>query len=96
MLWLTVTGPETWFEKFPIANGIRQSPIDIVTSEAQSDPKLKPLTLHYDPSTSLDILNSGHSFQVTFTDDKDQSSECKTSSFTNHKANTNVQDWMMY
>ncbi|XP_062847097.1 carbonic anhydrase 2-like isoform X2 [Trichomycterus rosablanca] len=66
-------GPEKWFEKFPIANGIRQSPIDIVTSEAQRDPELKRLTLHYDPSTSLDILNNGHSFQVTFTDDKDQS-----------------------
>ncbi|XP_060777341.1 carbonic anhydrase 2-like [Neoarius graeffei] len=64
-------GPHTWHEKFPIANGPRQSPIDIVTGEAQYDPELKPLTLHYDPSVSLDIINNGHSCQVTFADDED-------------------------
>ncbi|XP_053535749.1 carbonic anhydrase [Ictalurus punctatus] len=66
-------GPDTWHEKFPIANGPRQSPIDIVTGEARYDPELRPLTLRYDPSVSLDIINNGHSVQVTFSDDKDAS-----------------------
>ncbi|KAB5586552.1 hypothetical protein PHYPO_G00003010 [Pangasianodon hypophthalmus] len=66
-------GPDTWHEKFPIANGPRQSPIDIVTGEAQYDPELRPLILRYDPSVSMDIINSGHSVQVTFADDEDTS-----------------------
>ncbi|TTQ07463.1 Carbonic anhydrase 1 [Bagarius yarrelli] len=66
-------GPNKWHETFPIANGPRQSPIDIVTGEVQHDPKLKPLALRYDPSASLDIINNGHSVQVTFLDDEDKS-----------------------
>ncbi|XP_051970512.1 carbonic anhydrase 2-like [Xyrauchen texanus] len=66
-------GPLKWFESFPIANGPRQSPIDINPNGASYDSSLKPLQLKYDPSTSLDILNNGHSFQVTFADDKDSS-----------------------
>ncbi|XP_030624287.1 carbonic anhydrase-like [Chanos chanos] len=66
-------GPDKWCESFPIANGPRQSPIDIVPSAAQYDPALQPLVLKYDPSTSIDILNNGHSFQVTFADDNDNS-----------------------
>ncbi|XDV47794.1 hypothetical protein PO909_017350, partial [Leuciscus waleckii] len=67
------TGPQKWCKDFPIANGPRQSPIDIQTKGASYDDKLKPLNLKYDPSTSLDILNNGHSFQVTFADDNDSS-----------------------
>uniref|UniRef100_A0A8C7F466 Carbonic anhydrase n=2 Tax=Oncorhynchus kisutch TaxID=8019 RepID=A0A8C7F466_ONCKI len=66
-------GPDKWCEGFPIANGPRQSPIDIVPGEAAFDAALKALTLKYDPSTSIDILNNGHSFQVTYTDDNDNS-----------------------
>ncbi|XP_037550004.1 carbonic anhydrase 1 [Nematolebias whitei] len=66
-------GPDQWVQQFPVANGHRQSPIDIVPSEASFDPKLKALSLQYDPKTSLDILNNGHSFQVTFADDTNSS-----------------------
>ncbi|XP_008306375.1 carbonic anhydrase 1-like [Cynoglossus semilaevis] len=66
-------GPAKWVENFPIADGPRQSPIDIVPGEASYDAGLKPLSLKYDPSTCLDILNNGHSFQVTFVDDGDNS-----------------------
>lgn len=69
-----ILGPDKWCEGFPIANGPRQSPIDIVPGEAAFDAALKALTLKYDPSTSIDILNNGHSFQVTYTDDNDNSS----------------------
>lgn len=68
-------GPAKWAENFPIANGRRQSPINIVPSAASYDKGLKPLKLQYDPKTCLEILNNGHSFQVTFIDDNDSSSE---------------------
>ncbi|KAM4606100.1 carbonic anhydrase 1 [Polymixia lowei] len=67
-------GPEKWVDNFPIAAGPRQSPVDIVPGGASYDAGLKPLKLKYDPSTSIDILNNGHSFQVTFADDTDSSS----------------------
>ncbi|KAM3860843.1 carbonic anhydrase 1-like [Diretmus argenteus] len=66
-------GPDKWGDNFPIASGPRQSPIDILPGEAAYDAALKPLSLKYDPSTSMDILNNGHSFQVTFADDNDSS-----------------------
>uniref|UniRef100_I3JGP6 Carbonic anhydrase n=2 Tax=Oreochromis niloticus TaxID=8128 RepID=I3JGP6_ORENI len=66
-------GPQKWVENFPIADGVRQSPIDIVPGQASYDAGLKPLDLKYDPSTCLDILNNGHSVQVTFADDTDSS-----------------------
>ena len=71
---ISFLGPDKWCDNFPIANGPRQSPIDIVPGAASFDAELKPLNLKYDPSTCLDILNNGHSFQVTFTDDSDSSS----------------------
>ncbi|XP_026796800.3 carbonic anhydrase [Pangasianodon hypophthalmus] len=67
----TNDGPAKWADHFPIANGPRQSPINIVPSQAQFDSSLKPLKLQYDASTSKDILNNGHSFQVNFLDEKD-------------------------
>lgn len=66
-------GPSHWCDSFPVANGPRQSPIDIIPSQAQFDSKLKQLKLKYDPSTSKGILNNGHSFQVDFADDDDRS-----------------------
>lgn len=67
-------GPDKWADGFPVANGPRQSPIDIVPGDAAYDAGMKPLRLKYDPSTSLEILNNGHSFQVTFADESDSSS----------------------
>ncbi|XP_061654064.1 carbonic anhydrase isoform X2 [Phyllopteryx taeniolatus] len=66
-------GPDKWEEDFPIANGPRQSPINIVPREAKFSPALKPLRLKYEPSNSLNILNNGHSFQVEYLDDVDSS-----------------------
>lgn len=72
-------GPDKWGDEYPVANGPRQSPINIVPMEAQYDSSLKALKLKYDPSNSSGILNNGHSFQVDFVDDTDSSS--KHSSF---------------
>ncbi|XP_066512038.1 carbonic anhydrase-like [Hoplias malabaricus] len=66
-------GPAHWSESFPVANGPRQSPIDIIPSQAQFDPTLKQIKLKYDPTTAKSILNNGHSFQVDFADDDNRS-----------------------
>lgn len=59
-------------EEIEIAAGPRQSPINI--AEASFDEGLQPLNLKYDSSVSLEIINSGHSFQVTYEDEGDTSS----------------------
>ncbi|XP_053507549.1 carbonic anhydrase [Ictalurus furcatus] len=64
-------GPATWAEHYPVANGPRQSPVNIIPSQTQFDSSLKPLKLQYDPSTSKDIMNNGHTFQVNFLDESD-------------------------
>lgn len=64
-------GPEHWYKEFPIANGERQSPVDINTSTAQHDPTLQPLSIFYDKAASKRILNNGHSFNVEFDDSQD-------------------------
>lgn len=66
-------GPDKWAEEYPVANGPRQSPINIVSKEAMFDPSLKPLKLKYNPNDAMSILNNGHSFQVDFVDDTDSS-----------------------
>lgn len=68
-------GPDKWADNYPVANGPRQSPIDIIPKEAVYDPDLKPLKLSYDPANAAGILNNGHSFQVDFLDDTDSSSK---------------------
>lgn len=74
------SGPDKWGDDFPVANGPRQSPIDIVPKEVQYDSTLKALKLKYDPSNAKGILNNGHSFQVDFVDDTDSSSKHSSSS----------------
>uniref|UniRef100_A0A8C4ZW15 Carbonic anhydrase n=1 Tax=Gadus morhua TaxID=8049 RepID=A0A8C4ZW15_GADMO len=66
-------GPETWEKGFPVANGPRQSPINIIPNQALYERSLKPLKLKYDPSNSSSILNNGHSFQVDYVDDENTS-----------------------
>ncbi|MCC4765069.1 carbonic anhydrase family protein, partial [Streptococcus agalactiae] len=66
-------GPAHWHEHFPIANGERQSPIDISSKSAKYDSSLKPLSFSYDASTARTIVNNGHSFNVEFDDSSDKS-----------------------
>uniref|UniRef100_A0A5F9C332 Carbonic anhydrase n=1 Tax=Oryctolagus cuniculus TaxID=9986 RepID=A0A5F9C332_RABIT len=65
-------GPEHWHKDFPIANGERQSPIDIDTNAAKHDPSLKPLRVCYEHPISRRIINNGHSFNVEFDDSHDK------------------------
>lgn len=68
LLFLCVAGPAHWKEVFPVANGDRQSPIDIKTEETKYDPSLRPLNPNYDPASAKIILNNGHSTSVEFDD----------------------------
>lgn len=61
---LTFLGPATWCKDFPVANGTRQSPIDIVTTKCQYDSNVQganPLTTNYTPENELHLVNNGHS-----------------------------------
>ncbi|ELK02419.1 Carbonic anhydrase 13 [Pteropus alecto] len=66
-------GPIHWKEFFPIADGDRQSPIEIKTEEARYDSSLQPLSIQYDPRSARIISNNGHSFSVDFDDTEDKS-----------------------
>ncbi|KAM9228258.1 carbonic anhydrase 7 [Leptosomus discolor] len=65
-------GPSEWHKFYPIAQGNRQSPIDIVSARAVYDPNLKPLIISYESCTSLNISNNGHSVMVEFEDTDDK------------------------
>ncbi|XP_075776560.1 carbonic anhydrase 13 isoform X4 [Pelodiscus sinensis] len=66
-------GPAHWKEVFPVANGNRQSPIDIKTEETKYDPGLPPISPNYDPTSAKVILNNGHSTSVEFDDTENKS-----------------------
>ncbi|XP_038628719.1 carbonic anhydrase 7 isoform X2 [Tachyglossus aculeatus] len=61
-------GPSEWYKSYPIAKGNRQSPINIVSSQAVYNSSLKPLLISYEACTSLSIVNNGHSVMVEFDD----------------------------
>ncbi|KAG9341362.1 hypothetical protein JZ751_019468, partial [Albula glossodonta] len=61
-------GPCFWHKDYPIAQGDRQSPIDIIPSETVYDPCLPPLTISYECCTSINISNSGFSVVVEYDD----------------------------
>lgn len=65
-------GPEHWFKDFPIANGKRQSPVDIDTKGVLHEPSLQPPVLAYEQVKSRRIVNNGHSFNVEFDDSQDK------------------------
>nr|XP_033798536.1 carbonic anhydrase 7 isoform X3 [Geotrypetes seraphini] len=67
-----LAGPSEWHRSFPIAEGDRQSPIDIVPSQATYNPNLTPLVVSYELSASHTISNNGHSVMVDFEDCDDK------------------------
>ncbi|XP_061670976.1 carbonic anhydrase 7 isoform X1 [Syngnathoides biaculeatus] len=66
-------GPSVWHKHFPVAQGNRQSPINILPSQASYDPSLQPILLNYDQCSSMNISNNGHSVVVDFDDTDDRS-----------------------
>ncbi|WAR30539.1 CAH2-like protein [Mya arenaria] len=68
--YMTKNGPSTWGKDFPIANGERQSPIDIVTSAAEYDSDVQgsnPLSTNYTPESEVKLVNNGHSIMCQIT-----------------------------
>nr|XP_046201467.1 carbonic anhydrase 7-like [Oncorhynchus gorbuscha] len=70
-------GPDAWHKDYPIAQGNRQSPIDIVPEDTVYDASLPPIFVSYDHCNSINICNNGHSVTVEFddTDDKTESGQ---------------------
>uniref|UniRef100_K7FYC4 Carbonic anhydrase n=1 Tax=Pelodiscus sinensis TaxID=13735 RepID=K7FYC4_PELSI len=65
-------GPSEWYKSYPVAQGYRQSPVDIISTQAVYDPSLMPLIISYESCTSLTISNNGHSVMVDFEDADDK------------------------
>jgi hypothetical protein len=66
LLFYLLKDPADWKILFPSANGLYQSPIDIVQDEAIYSEKLleKPLKIHYNNAILNRVLNNGHTFIV--------------------------------
>ncbi|CAG9798038.1 unnamed protein product [Chironomus riparius] len=62
----TENGPEKWHEKFPLANGIRQSPVNIITSltKQSTDLQVNPLRWTYVPENVKCLINPGYCWRV--------------------------------
>ena len=69
------TGPSAWHKAYPLAQGDRQSPINIVPTETVYDGSLSPIFLSYENCMSTSISNNGHSVVVEFDDTDDRSGE---------------------
>lgn len=64
---LSFAGPETWSEKFPLAkNGVRQSPVNIVTSKTLTgkDLSVNPLRWTYISENTKCLVNPGYCWRV--------------------------------
>ncbi|XP_060062699.1 carbonic anhydrase 2-like [Ylistrum balloti] len=60
-------GPDHWYKSYAIAkDGKRQSPIDIVTAQAEFDPTLPdhPFQVNYKAETNMELENNGHSVKA--------------------------------
>lgn len=59
-------GPATWAQKFPLANGERQSPINIEKAKVKHDKALsdKPLKISYKPESGMCVSNTGSTFKA--------------------------------
>ena len=68
------TGPDKWHKDFPIANGKRQSPIDLKNDvESEKELNAKPLTWSYVPANNVNVENTGASWKVNVQSNKESS-----------------------
>ncbi|XP_029447461.1 carbonic anhydrase 3-like [Rhinatrema bivittatum] len=66
-------GPEYWHEFFPLAEGSRQSPVELQTRHIKHDSCLHPLHIIYDPGSIQSVLNNGNTCRFVFDDSNDKS-----------------------
>ena len=67
-----VSGPSTWVKNLSIEIGHKQSPINIINSQAAFDPSLNNLKFSYPNFETATLLNNGHT--VMFRPNNDNSS----------------------
>jgi carbonic anhydrase len=62
----TFVGPQKWHEKFPLAQGNRQSPVNITTTSCQQSANLEknPLRWTYVPENVKCLINPGYCWRV--------------------------------
>nr|KAF7392443.1 hypothetical protein H0235_017442 [Vespula pensylvanica] len=69
--------PSTWVEKFPMAAGSRQSPVNIETDRVESDHEAlssKPLRWKYPATASRKLVNPGYCWRIDTDGDGTQTS----------------------
>ena len=65
-------GPDKWHKDFPVANGKRQSPIDLKNDvEAEKALSSKLLSWNYIPANNVNIENTGASWKINTQSNKD-------------------------
>ena len=57
-------GPGLWSKLYPLADGVRQSPIDICQENCAEDADLKGVTVAYRDMKMLNLENTGASWKV--------------------------------
>lgn len=64
--WKEDIGPANWCKHYPVANGQRQSPVDLKKCDILFDPKLKGTNFefHYLPQDCHELLNKGHTWSI--------------------------------
>ena len=61
-----ISGPSQWHIGYPVAkSGTRQSPVDIVSSNAIRDDLIKELKYEYSPAM-IKMINTGSSWRMDF------------------------------
>ena len=69
-----ISGPDHWGamkrEYAQASHGTRQSPINIVRSEAQDADFLGPVKVHYNPYSTFEVVNNGHTIHVNVSSPK--------------------------
>ncbi|KAL9973620.1 hypothetical protein ACROYT_G020098 [Oculina patagonica] len=60
-------GPRSWQDRYKVAEGNLQSPINIETALAEDDKSLGPIKFHYTNINNSTITNDGRHLQVTLT-----------------------------
>lgn len=67
MHYTIISGPRSWQDRYKVAEGNLQSPINIETDQAEDDKTLGPIKFHYTNINNSTITNDGRHLQVTLT-----------------------------
>lgn len=57
-------GPSTWHQKFPLALGPRQSPVNLSNEAVRTETAARPLHRRYNPQTGCVLSNTGYGWKV--------------------------------